>query len=452
MTGVKNIMTAMKTAVSPNPRRADAPTASLIALPLVSRTPLTDFICSRLEGETLQLFGLLFAEAIKNDRHAQIILFENVYKFLGYDRYDVAVKQLKRLFPSIESGNANHHFKVEITKCAPGRSKDPYLISARQFEKLLVEAKTGEGALARDMMLELKDAVQDYIKMEMEEASRLAQQQLEESHAQRLELQAIQAKLQATIESQKKRDEKKEARKRQQKEPMETVYIMTNMPDDNQGPYKCGKTGGDVKKRAKDMQTGNHEDMRVVANVKCVDSKLVEDVMHRIFHDYRTNDKLEWFDAPLDSMKSVMRFVVETIDGLNRVDHDEVSISEHLEQMTASMREHVLHLPAHSDSWSRKEDAASQMGGQDSDPYAGFWTECMIPHGDPWKTISKTTMKDAFRRWIKRRCLDMPSSHLLTLYLDHRMAFKDTSRIVNNKKVNVYGYVEWSLKSELVDN
>ena len=56
----------------------------------------------------------------------------------------------------------------------------------RQFEKLLVEAQTSEGALARDMMLEVKDAVQNYITWKMVEASRaalerelVAQQQLE---------------------------------------------------------------------------------------------------------------------------------------------------------------------------------------------------------------------------------------------------------------------------------
>lgn len=110
------------------------------------------------------------------------------------------------------------------------------------------------------------------------------------------------------------------------------------MPDDSQGPYKCGKTGGDAKKRAKEMQTGNHNEMRVVASAKCIDSKLIEDVMHRIFHDYRTNDKLEWFDAPLDSMKSVMSFMVECIDGLNRVDHDQVSIKLHLDDIITSIK------------------------------------------------------------------------------------------------------------------
>ena len=77
MTGKKSLMNAIKRAVSPNPQRArldNTSTAGPCTTPTVSRTtrtPLTDFICSCLQGEKLQLFGLILAEAVKNDRHAQ---------------------------------------------------------------------------------------------------------------------------------------------------------------------------------------------------------------------------------------------------------------------------------------------------------------------------------------------------------------------------------------------
>ena len=187
MAGKKNLMTAIKPEVSPKPGIATTSIPSPSTQPTVSKTPLTEFICSRLEGDNLKLFGLMFAEAIKNDRHAETIWFEDVFKFLGYTRYDSAVKRLKRNFSGKQTVSAfddNLRFKAEVN---PGPLKDQYLISVRQFEKLLVEAKTAEGALARDMMLEVKDAVQDYIKWEMEEVSRAAmeekrqaQQQLED--------------------------------------------------------------------------------------------------------------------------------------------------------------------------------------------------------------------------------------------------------------------------------
>ena len=129
--------------------------------------PLTDHICSRLEDEKLQLFGLMFAEAIRNDRYAQIILFENVYKFLGNDKYDVAVRQLKQQFSDSELTSDNLHSEVEVTKSVSGPSKAAYVISVRQlFETMMLNAKTGEG-FAREMILDVKDAVQDYIKWEM---------------------------------------------------------------------------------------------------------------------------------------------------------------------------------------------------------------------------------------------------------------------------------------------
>lgn len=102
MAGKKTIMTAIKRAVSPKPQRGTPSIANTSSSPVVSKTPLTDFICSRLEGDYLQLFALMFAEAVKNDRHAKVVLFESVYKFLGYDRYDNAVRQLRKAFKESE--------------------------------------------------------------------------------------------------------------------------------------------------------------------------------------------------------------------------------------------------------------------------------------------------------------------------------------------------------------
>ena len=184
MAGKKNIMNAIKRAVSPKPQRC-FPSNSVQSSIVVSSTPLTEFICSRLRGDNLQLFALMFAEAIKNDRHAKVILFENVYSFLGYERYDVAVRQLKKLFPEITACFENLHPKVEVSPGARGPSKDTYLISVRQFETLMLAAKTEEGPLAREIMLDVKDAVQDFMKIEMEASARLAQQQLEKQTSKR---------------------------------------------------------------------------------------------------------------------------------------------------------------------------------------------------------------------------------------------------------------------------
>lgn len=68
----------------------------------------------------------MFAEAIKNDRHADTRWFEDVFKFLGYTRYDSAVK-LKRSFSSlagkqtVSAHDDNLRFVAEVT---PGPSTD----------------------------------------------------------------------------------------------------------------------------------------------------------------------------------------------------------------------------------------------------------------------------------------------------------------------------------------
>ena len=129
----------------------------------------------------------MFAEAIKNDRHAKVIMFENVFKFVGYERYDVAVKQLKKLCPGIKAIAESLHSKVEILSGTRGPSKDTYMISVREFETLLWAAKTDDGANAREIMLDLKDAVQDFMKMEMEASSQAANKRLAIEEARRVE-------------------------------------------------------------------------------------------------------------------------------------------------------------------------------------------------------------------------------------------------------------------------
>ena len=103
----------------------------------------------------------MFAEAVKNDRHAKVISFEQVYKFLGYDQYSHAVRQLEKVVPNIQLSDKNLSPKGEVSSSTRGPSKDQYIISVREFDQMLCEAKTPEGALARTMMLDVKDAVQE---------------------------------------------------------------------------------------------------------------------------------------------------------------------------------------------------------------------------------------------------------------------------------------------------
>ena len=255
------MMDAIKRAVSPRPHRTHLDTTT--APTNIEETPLTTFICSRLRGENLKLFALMFAEAIKNDRHAKVILFENVFKFLGYDLYQHAVRQLKKLFPEVKpTPPENLTTRGEVSSNTRGPLKDTYLISVRQFETMMLAAKTEEGARAREMMLDVKDAVQDYMKMEMEASARAANERLAveearrvDSDAKRLELEAAQAELQATLNAEKERRAAMKALRAAEDDPKQTVYLMESGV--HRSYVKIGKTGEEGgEKRKKELQTG----------------------------------------------------------------------------------------------------------------------------------------------------------------------------------------------------
>ena len=113
------------------------------------------------------------------------------------------------------------------------------------------------------------------------------------------------SRLHATLEAQTARQAKNDAQKAQQK-PLEKNYLLSNSPGST-GPFKLSKTGYDPgKKLAEEMRTGSHENLTFVFEVDCCDSYLIEKTAQHIFYDYRINDKLECFDAPKDSLASVL--------------------------------------------------------------------------------------------------------------------------------------------------
>ena len=419
MAGKKNIMNAIKRAVSPSKSRA---TSTATASNVTQDTPLTRFVLDRLEGPSKELFAMSFAAQMSIDKHALVFDLSDALPWLGIDRIDNAIRLLTRHFKKDEYKVEKVFLPKEENSDKGGRPGNRHLISLDQFEDLLMLADTKQGKEARKMYKQLRDAVQDYMKMEMEVSAIQAQKQLEEQtsklaieETKRQELQDIHTQLQATIEAQKRREEKKEARKRQQKEPLETAYLMSNNPDPQQGPFKSGCTAGDAKKRAKGMQTGNHEELKVVASVKCVDAELVEKVMHRIFHDYRTNDKLEWFDTDLRSMNSVMRFVARIIDGLNCVNHDDLCVEEALGDVMTVMEAKIFQLSSNceveaEEGWPVRDDDlpramygcpqsimnSSQQLTAENNPFALFRNVAIF--SDPAKD-AHFRLKDAHNLW-----------------------------------------------------
>lgn len=82
----------------------------------------------------------------------------------------------------------------------------------------------------------------------------------------------------------------------------EIVYCNTT---DIEGIYKVGETGSTSKKRRSTSQTPCVIDIKTLYEVKTVNSKVLEDVVHLALHRYRVS-KREHFETSLEHIKFVM--------------------------------------------------------------------------------------------------------------------------------------------------
>jgi prophage antirepressor-like protein len=82
----------------------------------------------------------------------------------------------------------------------------------------------------------------------------------------------------------------------------ETVYCNTT---DIEGIYKVGETGSTSKKRRGASQTPCVIDIKTLYEVKTINSKVLEDVVHLALHRYRVS-KREHFECNLEHIKFVM--------------------------------------------------------------------------------------------------------------------------------------------------
>lgn len=89
---------------------------------------------------------------------------------------------------------------------------------------------------------------------------------------------------------------------------------------------------------------------------------------------------------------------------------------------------------------------------QESDPYADFWTERMVYHGDPNRTVNKNLVKDKFKDWLKGQRHPSMKQNQINTYLDSKMKHVDTTRMINGTKTKLYGYVKWDIKRPVDSN
>ena len=153
---------------------------------------------------------MAFALHIQSDCDARNFDVDDFFHLLGHKTKGNALRTLTTTIPQAEM------IVVKSDKNSVVRPRDVYMISVNQFEEVMRTANTDAGKKWRKSVLKIKNVVVQYMKMEMkEQMSKLAIEEARrvESDAKRSELEGVQTRLQATMEAERSRQVKKNARK-----------------------------------------------------------------------------------------------------------------------------------------------------------------------------------------------------------------------------------------------
>ena len=106
---------------------------------------------------------------------------------------------------------------------------------------------------------------------------------------------------------------------------------------------KIGKTGEEGgEKRKKELQTGNPEEISVLFEMKCVDSRLVERNLHHIFRWYKRRG--EWYEIDKDRAIYAMHVIANLVDGLRRIEHDVSDIKMDCQNILEGLHRNIPNL------------------------------------------------------------------------------------------------------------
>lgn len=89
------------------------------------------------------------------------------------------------------------------------------------------------------------------------------------------------------------------------------VYIIKT-----DGGFKVGRSKHPPTKRAKNLQTGNVNDIGILFDYTTSNEVLLESVVHYVLDRYRTNPKREFFNCEYEHIKNVIVILGKTIDTL----------------------------------------------------------------------------------------------------------------------------------------
>lgn len=117
------------------------------------------------------------------------------------------------------------------------------------------------------------------------------------------------------------------------------VYVL-----ETDGGIKVGKTKDPVKKRVKNLQTGNVNDIKILFDYQTCNQDLLEKYVHYILQRYRCNSNREFFDCNVEYIINVIRIAGNVLDTL-KSSFENISNDEIFEKMSSKLNEiHPINL------------------------------------------------------------------------------------------------------------
>ena len=219
---------------------------------------------------------------------------EHVFKMIGFANKGNAMKTIKSNF------TLNEDYKIVIVRTEKnlngGRPTENIMLNVDTMKHLFLIAKTPEGKKARKYFIKIENMNHKVLQMEMEEQQLLLENTKHQNQLLELNLQNSQHKINLMT------------RKTNKFEKGESVYIFHSTIEENGEVMDLYKPGRTKNANMRDMAHKTTSYKGILLQIRCVDSVLLERLIHFLLNKYRLVNRREWFNCSYDIMKNCIEY------------------------------------------------------------------------------------------------------------------------------------------------
>ena len=350
---------------------------------------LISLIKSNFNKDDMQLFDLNYKiyTTNKNNLNDFIVDFDEVWKWIGYNKKSDA----KKVLINIKSLVENKDYKVlrQAPQNLGGRPSELILLTINCFKKFCLKASTQQSEKIYDYYIKMEDIITKYIEnknneiiennkkllqlkdIETNQMLLLKNQEIEDNKN-RLQLKDIETNqmlllkdneiennknilelkneeiennkmlLEDTLIKLQLKDQEIEDYKNRKYEEIEKDKFVYIFSSDKPNMYKIGKTK-DVLVRQKQLQTSNVDDIIILHTRSTSDDSLLEKIVHYILDSYRYKSNREYFAAKLDYIKFIIDIAEVFLDTL-KSSYEYITKDELLQKINENLENQLIEL------------------------------------------------------------------------------------------------------------